>query len=441
MTKISHTNDSNCRCCFKSINDYTFSLLDECLEYKMTIYELFVLFCGLRLSEKELNTGFICQNCIEKLLEWQKFRRKIIETAEKFKEIIMEEKFILEDDHEEEAMNVEWLDELDDSLDIKPKPEPACKGEPLVESSSNIFVENSAGYYECPNENCAGIFACVGRLKLHLKLKHQSPETEFKCKECSIVFDLYSDLKRHLHDKHTSKPFICDLCDGKRFASLQDLRGHMRAVHLKLKTVSKKTPCPICGKIFSGRDKMSRHRQIIHFKDQIRPFICSICGFSCISKDVLRKHLIVHSNERPFQCLECDKSFKLKGILTVHIKAVHVGERNFICGICGCGFKNKRQLNIHMVTHSIETPFKCEYCPASFKLKRNRKTHEIRMHCGTNQGEIKLTKPKKEMKNRFQCSLCCVTFYTRKQVAKHIQTTHEESIFGNIQEFVRRTIL
>lgn len=45
----------------------------------------------------------------------------------------------------------------------------------------------------------------------------------------------------------------------------------------------------------------------------------------------------------------------------------------------------------------------------------------------------------KGMKNRFQCVLCGDSLYTRKQMAKHVEDTHDENLEGKVaQEFVTR---
>ena len=54
-----------------------------------------------------------------------------------------------------------------------------------------------------------------------------------------------------------------------------------------------------------------------------RKFHCPICERSYKSNTGLKRHLIVHSGERPFQCHYCFKSFYRKYVLTTHITRVH----------------------------------------------------------------------------------------------------------------------
>ena len=50
---------------------------------------------------------------------------------------------------------------------------------------------------------------------------------------------------------------------------------------------------------------------------------CTTCGKNFISGYVLRRHLKIHSGEKPFTCPTCDRTFSRKDHMKSHILRVH----------------------------------------------------------------------------------------------------------------------
>ena len=67
-------------------------------------------------------------------------------------------------------------------------------------------------------------------------------------------------------------------------------------------------------------------------------------------KKIKKKHwflcLPIPAGEKPFVCEYCNKSFKIKHNLTLHIRQ-HTGEKPHICGICRVGFYTIKDLKMH----------------------------------------------------------------------------------------------
>ncbi|GIZ02138.1 hypothetical protein CEXT_484521 [Caerostris extrusa] len=60
---------------------------------------------------------------------------------------------------------------------------------------------------------------------------------------------------------------------------------------------------------------------------------CFSCGYSTSRSDDLKKHIRIHTGERPFRCTFCTKTCNEKGALNKHMR-IHTGERPFKCPKC-----------------------------------------------------------------------------------------------------------
>ena len=53
-------------------------------------------------------------------------------------------------------------------------------------------------------------------------------------------------------------------------------------------------------------------------------YICTICGRRCVSRNDMKRHVRVHTGERPYVCEHCGRAFKIKHHLKdrvrVHLK-------------------------------------------------------------------------------------------------------------------------
>lgn len=97
-----------------------------------------------------------------------------------------------------------------------------------------------------------------------------------------------------------------------------------------------------------------------------KQYKCEVCVKVFRWGSDLRKHLRIHTNERPFVCVHCNRKFRQSGNLKNHIAARHGSTAIFTCDYCNVSFPIKERLRLHMRLHSGERPYQCTMCPKAF---------------------------------------------------------------------------
>ena len=86
-------------------------------------------------------------------------------------------------------------------------------------------------------------------------------------------------------------------------------------------------------------------------------------------------HERVHTNEKPYKCNDCDKSFKHSADLEA-LKISHEPDSSFSCSYCRKLFNQKSSLDIHVKIHHTERRnYYCLKCNVSFVLKNDFDNH------------------------------------------------------------------
>ncbi|CAB3359973.1 Hypothetical predicted protein [Cloeon dipterum] len=230
----------------------------------------------------------------------------------------------------------------------------------------------------------------------------------FVCPACQVSFMSADLLLAHMKSEHEGlKPFKCSQC-VKAFAFPKSLARHLELSHgLKDSSLDKfnekqDSSCKVCDKKFNSLSSLFYHKEKEHGPGIL--FACNKCDKSFKHRQLLQRHQLVHTEERPYVCTVCTMSFKTKPNLTSHM-IIHTGEKKFFCDRCGQQFAHKTSLVLHHRWHNGEKPYQCKYCKKAFSQNGNLREH-MRIHTGE--------KP-------FFCNFCGRRFTTSSQFKLHIK--------------------
>jgi len=279
---------------------------------------------------------------------------------------------------------------------------------------------------------CDRTYKNENMLKIHIE-RHKGPR-KYTCQHCNKEFIFLAHLKYHLRIEHKRKlpesmeprnngntkvpttSHICHQC-GKSFKTTQVLKAHERFVH---HLVPKKQICEVCGKMFHLASKLKRH-MVQHTGE--KPFECEKCGMRFGHKQTLRNHQICHSDLRPFKCKFCGKAFKRErnmrgheeknhGLVVSHSDQIVRQEQGeagaiYTCTVCEKEFSLKQRLDAHMAYHKRQfMSFPCNLCGKILTSKHGRDNH-IRTHTG---------------ERPYACKVCGLALKTQAQLRTHNET-------------------
>ncbi|KOB68120.1 Uncharacterized protein OBRU01_18843, partial [Operophtera brumata] len=216
--------------------------------------------------------------------------------------------------------------------------------------TNNGFEETNNGFEETNNEvqiifedlNASGKF--------------------YLCTVCKKRFHARSHVAYHAYCNGQSKPYACVLCP-QSFASQSHYKYHMR-VHRN----ERPYVCDVCGQNFVQTSKLQRHK-LKHTKE--KKHTCVQCNKAFTNMTALRKHMLIHTEERPYACPTCGRRFRDNSNFQKHVKKHNNCEYVAI----NKAFTNMTALRKHMLIHTEERPYACPTCGRRFRDNSNFQKH------------------------------------------------------------------
>ena len=174
---------------------------------------------------------------------------------------------------------------------------------------------HASGSLDINDDDCVGLFRCchcsyqanhVEELRLHFNLAHQ----HLMCKICGAIIisgpTFTETLLNHVLVSHETKN---DFDALSYFEQLFKEAKNLFSVKSSLK-------CKICPKMFFTRKSFSEHMRT-HEGGNVVNFICEVCGFTCPTRQKLRRH--VRSHKFLYYCPDSKLFFTSNQTLQEHL--------------------------------------------------------------------------------------------------------------------------
>uniref|UniRef100_A0A8C5PWK6 PLAG1 like zinc finger 2 n=1 Tax=Leptobrachium leishanense TaxID=445787 RepID=A0A8C5PWK6_9ANUR len=211
--------------------------------------------------------------------------------------------------------------------------DPLAQGVPINDSSSLVIPSsseqespglNDQKRFICPQLLCAKSFSSKYKLCRHMAT--HSMQKSHQCIHCGKLFHRKDHLKNHLQTHNPNKEALqCPEC-SKHYSTKHGHRRHL-ALHA---AASGDLSCKLCLQVFrdsqSVMEHLKSHSRRASGANKEKKYPCEHCDRCFYTRKDVRRHLVVHTGRKDFQCHFCAQRFGRKDHLTRHLKKSHCEE-------------------------------------------------------------------------------------------------------------------
>ncbi|KAG8197769.1 hypothetical protein JTE90_006810 [Oedothorax gibbosus] len=256
-------------------------------------------------------------------------------------------------------------------------------------------------------------------INLELENNHFSQETPVEsllastekllyiCEICKAECPTISDLKTHVLGHSNDKILFENPVKSEEPSPLELSSTSLALSHISVKTNNNQLQyqCEICDKTFSSWTHTKRHL-LMHTGE--KPHQCNVCGKGFAQKTDMLRHFKTHTGQRDYRCEICEKTFTLKSNLKSHL-LTHSSDKAHQCHLCEKWFALKSYLSAHLRWHQ-KRQHKCDVCGEVFNQRKGLLSHQLLQHSRAQQ---------------YQCNVCSISFTEKNNLDIH-SLIHED---------------
>ena len=253
-----------------------------------------------------------------------------------------------------------------------------------LEMHMNSLHECPTGGFVCGVDGCDKKIPELYKVLVHVREFHNKVADRI-CLECGIPYSRLRTHRRHYHNELKKSLKTCKQC-GYTCITTSNMAAHKRVKHPKLGQPSRKFACSLCEFQTSGNSQNEEFKLIVHNRvHHAGEIICTLCPYKTEKPYAIGRHLAeVHNVGRVALCNQCD--YKAGGafgeIMLRRHMARHTQERNFQCDQCEFRGYTKYDLGKHYYNrHEVNPPkYVCNDCDYTSNDSSNFKAHQEAKH-------------------------------------------------------------
>ncbi|XP_067669090.1 uncharacterized protein [Haliotis asinina] len=298
--------------------------------------------------------------------------------------------------------------------------------------------------FHCQYCDKAPVFHSRDSIRNHLRIHHPDkvsiPEpfvSRRTCQICKKVFSKRTVLMTHIRRMHEHRRLLCDKCPAI-FKSEQGLRNHMNGMHDNIRNYV----CHICGSAYVINDYLRRHIRRVHnksqksvkTKDSTKPEKqkqkqrgdmkkCPLCRYSFDPLN-MKKHLKqIHGETKPAEkkCPDCPETFPSRSFLEYHRITAHDYTYHLNCPFCGIAYVSSKAMQDHVLSVHLDIKLhQCAMCDKVFPRPSPLIEHLLTEHKG--KGIL-------EENRTLKCPHCSGIFRTHKSLVEHVLSPSHHELF------------